>query len=556
MKSRKGFIICVSLLTALIGLAAQTPEWQWAARAGESSFDEGWCIAVDAQCNQYITGFFDGIADFGPYTLTSTGSADIFTAKLDSTGNFLWAVRAGGTGDDLGTSIALDGLGNAYLTGHFQGTATFGPYTLTSVNSADIFVAKLSPSGNFLWALRAGGTGYETGTGIAVDGAGNALLTGFFLGTVSFGSYTMTSAGDYDIFTAKLNPAGNWLWAVSAGGTRRDDSYDIEVDTQGNQYITGIFEDTASFGPYTLDSAGGWDIYVAKLDPAGNFLWAYRAGGTDPDYGRDIAVDGVGNAWLTGGFQDMASFGPYTLNSANEMDIFVAKLDPTGNFLWAVRAGGTFNTGSDVGIDIVVDAEGNTCLTGYFHGTASFGSYTLTSAGNNDIFAAKLDPAGNWLWAVRAGGISFDCGDGIAVDGAGNAYLTGYFSATADFGPYTLTSAGNRDIFTAKLGSVTFIDDAQNPPVNTISLTASPNPFSGRTLFSFHLEKAAAVELAVYDLRGRKLRTLASDSQTPGAHTAWWDGRDAAGRELPSGIYLYRLSDGLQTVSGRIMLLR
>ncbi len=463
MNKVKGLALCLALVFSVVGLVAQTPQWQWAVRAGGTGEDLGYNIATDSQGNQYVTGVFSGTASFGPYTLNSSGPSDIFAAKLDPNGNILWAVRAGGTNDDYGWGIAVDGAGNTYLTGCFEGSSAFGPYTLTSNGDWDFFAAKMDPNGNFLWAVRAGGESSDGCYGIVVDGAGNTYLTGCFEGSSAFGPYTLTSSGSSDIFAAKLDPTGNWLWAVRAGGTGSDYGFDIALDNQGNQYVTGVFSGTASFGPYTLNSSGEHDIFAAKLDPNSNFLWAVRAGGTNDDYGWGIAVDESGNTYLTGNFYGSVVFGPYTLTSSGSKDIFAAKLDPNGNWLWAVRAGGTDH---DYGRGIAVDGAGNAYLTGNLYDSAAFGPYTLTSSGNSDIFAAKLDTNGNWLWVVRAGGGGVDIGIGIAVDGSGNAYLTGYFEGSAAFSPYTLTSSGSYDIFAAKL----------TEPLNTAQITIiSPN---------------------------------------------------------------------------------
>ncbi|MDD4309823.1 MAG: SBBP repeat-containing protein, partial [Candidatus Cloacimonetes bacterium] len=144
------------LLCGIIGLNAQTPEWEWAVCAGGIGNDYGKAIAVDEFGNQYIIGYFGGTASFGSFTLNSAGSNDIFAVKLDPSGNLLWVVRAGGIGYDRGIGIAVDGAGNAYLTGWFYGTADFGAYTLNSSGDRDIFAAKLDPDGNFLWAIQAG----------------------------------------------------------------------------------------------------------------------------------------------------------------------------------------------------------------------------------------------------------------------------------------------------------------------------------------------------------------------------------------------------------------
>jgi hypothetical protein len=451
---KKTFLIVLLLLilySCVVNFAQLNP-WLWAKKAGGIFSDSGHGIAVDASGNSYVTGFFGSSATFGSTTLISNGEEDIFIAKLDSSGKWLWAKNAGGTSDDGGSDIAVDVNGNSYVTGHFQDTATFGSTTLTSSGSADIFIAKLDSSGNWLWTTKAGGIGDDGGSDIAVDTSGNSYVTGNFRGTVTFGSTTLTSNGDSDIFIAKLDNRGNWLWVKKAGGTDHDIGHGIAVDASGNSYVTGDFDGTATFGDITLTSNGYYDIFVAKLDSSGNWLWAMNAGGTYIDWGWDIAVDANGNSYVTGHFDRTANFGSNTLTSYGYWNIFVTKLDSSGNWLWAKNAGGT---GYDEGCDIAVDARGNSYVTGYFKGSATFGSTTLT---NEDIFVAKLDCNGNWLWAKNAGGSSNDSGNGIAVDASGNSYVTGYFKGTATagttFGNITIYGSGeslNIDIFVTKV---------------------------------------------------------------------------------------------------------
>ena len=334
--------------------------------------------------------------------------------------------------------------------------------------------------GDFVWAKRMGGTGADEGRGIALDSAGNVYTTGRFEGTVDFdpgaGTFTLTSAGDNDIFVSKLDSEGNFLWAKAMGGTSGDEGRGIALDSAGNVYTTGRFEGTADFDPgtgtFNLTSAGGLDIFVSKLDSEGNFAWAKAMGGTHYDLGYGIAVDSVDNVYIVGAFGGTADFDPgagtFNLTSADWNDIFVSKLDSAGNFVWAKGMGGTHD---DYGFGIAVDSASNVYTTGRFSDTVDFdpgaGTFNLTSAGGDDIFVSKLDSAGDFVWAKGMGGTGY----GIAVDSAGNVYTTGSFISTADFDPeacaFNLTSAGIGDIFVSKLGlDVT-------PPEISIS---SPSP--------------------------------------------------------------------------------
>ena len=232
----KSLILCLVLLCGAAVLPAQTPQWQWVTAAvgtDEEALNYGYSIAIDNQGNQYICGTFDGLVTFGSHILTSLGGdiyGDIFVAKLDPAGNWLWAVRAGGFFDDMASGIALDGSGNIYVTGQFGGIANFGTHTLTANvyddDYCDIFVAKLDADGNWLWAIKAGGSHDDYGNSIAIDAAGNGYVIGDYEGTATFGNHALTATGgewyEKDIFVAKFNPSGEWLWAVSGGGTWDD----------------------------------------------------------------------------------------------------------------------------------------------------------------------------------------------------------------------------------------------------------------------------------------------------------------------------------------------
>ncbi len=461
-----------------------------AERIGGTGNDQGHDAAVDTSGNVYTTGFFEGTTDFDPgagtFNLTSMGGNDIFVQKLDASDNFVWAKAMGGTSNDGGHDTAVDPSGNVYTTGAFQGTVDFDPgagtFNLTSAGSNDIFVSKLDASGNFAWAKAMGGTGStgsDVGLAIAVDAPGNVYTTGYFNGTADFdpgaGVSNLTSAGNRDIFISKLDASGNFMWAKAMGGTSSDVGYDFAVDTSGNVYITGSFQGTVDFDPgagtATLTSAGDRDVFIQKLDASGNFTWAKQIGDTSSDAGLSITVDALGNVYTTGFFEGATDFDPgagtFNLTSAGNWDIFIQKLDASGNFLWAKRMGGTL---FDSGDSIAVDASGNAYTTGSFSGTTDFdpgaGTFNLTSAGSADIFVSQLDASGEFMWAKQMGGTGYDTGHSIAVDASGTAYTTGWFQATADFDPgagtFNLTSAGIFDVFISKLSSDT------TPPVITV----------------------------------------------------------------------------------------
>ena len=237
--------------------------------------------------------------------------------------NFEWAKAYGGTFFDYGNSITVDNSGNVYTTGSFVGTADFDPgagtFNLTSAGGTDVFIQKLDASGNLLWAKAFGGTSTDQSNSITVDASGNVYATGNFKGTVDFdpgaGTFNLTSAGSYDdFFVQKLDASGNFLWAKAFGGTSTDQSNSITVDASGNVYTTGSFGYTVDFDPgagtFNLTSAGGADVFIQKLDASGNFIWAKAFGGTSTDQSNSITVDASGNVYTTGGFGNTVDFDP------------------------------------------------------------------------------------------------------------------------------------------------------------------------------------------------------------------------------------------------------
>jgi hypothetical protein len=479
----------VILLLAVGSATASDVAFGFAAGMGGTSTDRGHAVAVDASGNVYCTGFFRDTADFDPgagtANLTTAGLEDIFVCKLDSNGDFVWAAAMGGTSVDLPQAIAVDGSGNVYTTGGFIGTADFDPgagtANLTAAGLFDIFVSKLDSDGNFVWAKRMGATNSNVGWSIAVDSSGNVYTTGQFNDTADFnpgaGTANLTSAGALDIFVQKLDSDGNFVWAGAIGGTAGDIGQSIAVDATGNVYTTGLFSGTADFNPgggtANLTAVGDTDIFVSKLSSAGGFVWAKAIGGTGSDEGRGIAVDASANAYTTGSFASTVDFDPgagtANLTSAGSVDIFVHKLNSAGNFVWAKAMGGTTE---DEGFAIALDGSGDVYTTGDFEGTVDFdpGAATrnLTPDGVAGVFVQKLDAAGNFMWAKQTGGSTLSVDDfmGIAVDGSGSVVTAGLFAGTDDFdpGPGTanLTSAGGHDAYVSKLvvSDTTWVDFA------------------------------------------------------------------------------------------------
>ena len=453
---------------------------------GGSGIDRGNGIAVDGTGNAYVTGDTQSTADTfpetaGPY-LSYNGSTDAFVAKVNAGGTALdYCGYIGGSGTDYGYGIAVDGAGHAYVTGYTYSAAdtfpvTVGPDMIYSA-SADAFVAKVNTSGTALdYCGYIGGLGSDIGYGIAVDGAGNAYVTGL-TGSYPAHGFPVTvgpnlnhNGGTFDAFVAKVKADGTALdYCGYIGGAGSDQGNGIAVDGAGNAYVTGGTESTeATFpvtvGPDLFHNGGTNDAFVAKVKADGTVLdYCGYIGGSDTDSGKGIAVDVAGNAYVTGFTRSTEATFPVTVGpdrfyNGGVYDAFVAKVNAGGATLdYCGYIGGS---SMDIGYGIAVDGAGNAYVTGHTYSTeATFpvtvGPY-LSNRGNQDAFAAKVNAGGSSLvYCGFIGGSGMDYGNGIAVDSAGNAYVTGYTDSTeATFpvtvGPYT-TNNGNTDAFVAKI---------------------------------------------------------------------------------------------------------
>ncbi len=461
MRTILGIALGVLVASLATPTAGQIPPHFWSQRFGGTNFENSFALAVDGSGNVVITGQFLGTANFGGGNLVSAGNSDIFLAKYDSNGLFDWNQRFGSATGDQGTGVALDGSGNVLVTGIFSGTVNFGGANLVSAGASDIFVAKYNSSGVHQWSQRFGSSSSDRAESIAVDVLGNVIVTGSFSGTVNFGGANLMSAGDPDVFLAKYNSSGVHQWSQRFGGTAGDQASSVTVDVSGNVVMTGDFGGTVNFGGANLVSAGDPDVFLARYNSLGVHQWSQSFGSAGTDRGQAVAVDGSGNVVVTGNFDGNVSFGGATLVSAGDSDAFLAKYNSGGVHQWSQNFG---STSGDVGSGIAVDGSGNVVLTGSFEGTVDFGGGNLVSVGSLEVFVAKYNASGAHQWSLRGGGASIDFGYAAAVDGSGNAVVTGEFRATANFGGGNLVSAGVSDIFLAKYGS----NAAEKPVITSI----------------------------------------------------------------------------------------
>lgn len=385
---------------------------------------------------------------------------------------FDWAVGNSGVGNDLGLATITDAQGNIYSTGSFKSTIDFDPgsgtTSIASNGGDDVYIQKLSPAGNLIWAVGIGNSGNELGRAITIDANGDILVTGSFTSTaVDFdpGSGTTILSGDgtLNIFVLKLTSSGTLVWAKSIGGTGDDVAFTICSDANSNVFIGGHFWGGVDFDPgpgINTVTSTAIDAFALKLDVNGNYVWVAPFHSNSESHVNSIKTNSSGEVVMVGYFiatMDLdPGIGTNNLTSAS-IDGFIIKLNQLGNLIWGKQLGGVNN---EVYYDFDIDHLGDIITTGYCQGGADFdpgpATFTLPTYAGTDAFIQKLDTDANLIWAKVFGSVTNDNGYGIDVDELGNIVSTGYYSGTVDFDPAVgifsnHTAIGSVDAYIQKL---------------------------------------------------------------------------------------------------------
>lgn len=435
---------------------------------GGTGADSARDVAVDSSGNVYIAGYTRS-ADFpisSPLQGALAGSEDAFVAKLNVSGSALvYSTYLGGTSGERGYGIVVDGSGNAYVTGNTGSTNFPTVNALQGANGggSDAFVAKLNPSGSALvYSTYLGGLGGESATAIAVDGFGDACVTGATDGGFPTANAIQgASGGGVDAFVTKLNSSGSaMIYSTYLGGSGNDQASGVAADVSGNAYVTGYTSSTNFPTVNALQGAsagGGWDAFVAKLNPAGSaMVFSTYLGGSGSEDGWDIAADGLGNAYVAGrtNSSDFPTVNAIQGAQAGGGDFFVTKLNASGSALiYSTYLGGSY---WDYAYGVAVDGSGNAYVTGdvdsWDFPTAS--PIQAAQAGGGDIVVVKLNASGSSLaYSTYLGGSGYDGGYRIAADVSGNAYIAGPTGST-DFptaNAFQAVNAGSGDAFVVKI---------------------------------------------------------------------------------------------------------
>lgn len=578
MKS-KNFTLILLLVAGMVN--AQTLEW--ASSIGSNYTDRALCVIIDNQGNKYIGGQFNDTVDFdlgaGSAIAISKpdaiGRGSAYVLKLDANDNFVKVLTFGNPASPnyVGVSaMGKDASGNLFLSGYYSNTTDFNPDTavtnnLTATASNNIFLVKLDANESFLWAKQwknnyaegeFNGT-KEEGVAMAIDADGNVLLTSRFKGTVDFdpdtSSYNITSNGQQG-YVMKLDNNGKFLWTkilvadTSAGTLVYPRS--ISADASGNLYISGDFIGTIDFNP---DSTASNNLtssfqsgFLLKLAPNGSYQWAKKMGNLDSspissfNFANAVTVDGASNIVLAGSFMGSVSMGSTTLVSNGYSDIFIAKLDASGNYLWAKSIGNTWD--SDKATRMTVDAANNIYVAGIFRGNLDFNpganSNLISSNGGEDAFLLKLNTNGGFEWAKTFGGAGSDeLIYGVAAKD-NSVLAVGGFTVQM-----SCDNEGSYYINAAYLGSGTERHDGWVAKINqgatgiedvttNFQFTLYPNPASSTFTIELPHYSSGDAKLTMFDIHGKRVNEV--DLTEPITNVSL-DG-------LSKGMYFARVANG------------
>lgn len=509
---------------------------------------------------EVFSTYFERYQHVGDQTFYSRGGTDILVGLLDGGGDLVWGTQIGGASQkrfdedypDYPAGVVTDAQENVYVAGTIDGETRFGSFTIHA-GSRDAFLAKYNRNGQLQWVRHLEGTDESRAYGLALDGQGNPVITGYFESWAVIGGDTLHSAGVGDVFLVKYDSNGGVLWKRRAGSPQHDRANAVAVDAQGNIWLTGSYKGVATFGSgtnaVTLTHTLEEDIFLVKYDANGNLLDGLGIPGTGMDFGRGIATDQAGNVFLVGEFEHEIEFSPTTTFSSfspfsEKYDIWIAKYDAQLNLQWARQEGGVQR---QRGKDIVVTPAGQVFVTGHFFGDVDFGPVHLQNfdATHADIFVAKYDNAtGNLLQVNHGGGMENDYSTVLAVNAQGGVCYSGCVFGVATIEGQRIVPHGMADMYFSCFADTTAVG-AQAP----VSLTAVlyPNPATNAFYLEIKAETMRSGRVTIVDGQGRSLvdRPLTGPRMRIALPDSW-----------ASGIYFVRIHAGEKSHTQKLVVSR
>jgi hypothetical protein len=495
---RPTFIIAGALAAlSAVSAFAQGPDTSWTQTFGGTSSDYGYSIQQTHPDGGYII--------VGTTFSFGEGSYDVYLIKTDSDGESQWARTYGGAGTDYGQSVQQT----------FDGGYVIAGYTNSSgAGSYDVLLIKTDSTGIQDWAYTYGGGADDRGRSVQQTLPDSGFIVAGFTETVG--------AGGRDAFLVKTDGDGNLDWAEPYGGIDWDEAWCVRQTVPDGGYI--IVGSTASSG------AGTDDVYLVRIDADGDSLWSRTYGGTDGEYGFQVEQTLPDSGYVIIG--NTYSYG------AGDSDVFLVKTDAEGDTLWMRAFGGT---STEYGYSVEqTSPEAGYIIAG---STRSFGE------GNYDAYIVKTDGLGWPLWSRTYGGSAYDDGYSVRQTAPDSGYVIA--GSTRSFG------AGVYDVYVLKTEPVLagIVTDDPLPVILMVS-AAQPNPFRDRTRIAYQLLEPCRVDVAVYDVLGRRIAGILSAEQNAGIHTTAWDGKTRSGRPAATGMYYLRIEAAGRSTAHKLLLLR
>ncbi len=560
-------IIVLAIVLAAPASAGLIADW------GEGFGDEGLsgvnsqqitAVDYDGAGNIYVAGSFRGNINLGGSTLFAQPNNvnDFFLAKFTSTGQHIWSVRGGGSGNEWVHDIDVEPSGAVALVG-FTASPTFivfGDSTATNGQN-DAFLVNYSSAGVYGWSEVWGGAFNDEATSVAWrTGTNSIIVSGLFVGSVDFGPGALhTAVGGRDFFLLDVKVWGVTAFAATVGSTGDEKWTSILIDSNDDIIFAGTFENTINMGNGPLVSIGAQSACLARIPAVGSAAtWSQGFGGTtagDACWASSITTDGA-SFYMTGSLRGSANLGTGSLTSAGETDVYVAAYKSTGTPTWSVRGGSTTGDGGSH-IDYY---NGQLSVAGFITGAGTFGPYQLQPIGNFDALLLVYDTAGN-IDRAKIGGSEFvDIAYQAAINQDGIC-MVGSFRSTANFDAVQLVNvvATAEDGFVVRYveNSSVGVNDAIIPAFTGLDLSAPrPNPLRESTVIEYLSDVPGGVrEASVYDITGRLQRRLSVADSGPSGRLHW-DGRNSRGVPVPAGIYFIRATDGNSTTNRRVTVIR
>ncbi|MFN8398222.1 MAG: T9SS type A sorting domain-containing protein [Bacteroidia bacterium] len=559
-------LLATAMYLAIFGGKALAQPDTWVTSFGTNLTDTPEDLLVDAAGNTYVSGYFRDTLRIGNVELASAGLTDVFLAKFDPNGQLAWAKRYGWYSNEFAHGLAFDNWGNVIMVGEYQDSSIFEGDTLWSgdtlyygapAETYDVFWVRVTPSGVMEKVWADGWFGSEAFYEVSVSPNDLLYFSGMYR---TFNNWTFASIYDVrgwgrgydDAIWVRSDTAGVMDHKAIAEGRYVDRGHALDLIGDSLVVMGGTFQDTCYFIDSVDYRVTGFedDVFVAAYGDTGAIRWVVVGGSHGVDHLNALITDAQGNSYFAGAFDSVFTMDGQTVTGSGMLDGYVGKIDMSGNLLWLRKFGGA---GFDMVRDLRLMASGDLLVTGYFQRTMDLGSgvtVTLADTTDQDAYVAKIDNNGNAIWLKNLGGDNPDVGVAVAEDAAGYIYAVGTFTGVGTFGQLSDTAEGGEDVYLLRMNA----DGAVSAPGGNEwqpTAVAWPNPTRDMFSIRYELPVAADVQISLLDLQGRVLRNIDQGRQASGSGSATVDCQ-----ELAAGMYLYRLTAGKASVTGRIAVAR